>query len=75
MLECPTKPEKLVKVPLGMFHCPLCGMMVVAGVPHPLVYVNEEPEAYTAIARWKHEESLSKLRGALHTISTWNSQF
>lgn len=22
-------------VPLGMYHCPYCGSMVVAGVPHP----------------------------------------
>lgn len=21
--------------PVGMFHCPDCGQMVVAGVPHP----------------------------------------
>ena len=22
---------------LGMFHCPLCGEMVFAGIPHPLL--------------------------------------
>lgn len=22
-------------VPLGMYHCPYCGSMVIAGVPHP----------------------------------------
>lgn len=22
-------------VPLGMYHCPYCGSMLVAGVPHP----------------------------------------
>lgn len=31
---CPYEPEWLVGVPLGMFHCPLCGDMVLAGVPH-----------------------------------------
>lgn len=31
---CTYKPELLVGVPLGMFHCPECGEMVVAGLPH-----------------------------------------
>jgi hypothetical protein len=22
-------------VPLGMYHCPYCGTMVIAGLPHP----------------------------------------
>ena len=33
--ECPYEPERLKEVPLGMFHCPLCGEMVLAGVAHP----------------------------------------
>lgn len=32
---CPFEPEHLVGVPLGMFHCEVCGEMVVAGLPHP----------------------------------------
>jgi hypothetical protein len=24
-----------IGVPIGMFHCPECGEMVLAGVPHP----------------------------------------
>ena len=35
MISCPEKPEKLLGTPLGQYHCPYCGMMVVAGVPHP----------------------------------------
>lgn len=31
---CPYEPEHLVGIPLGMFHCPVCGEMVVAGLPH-----------------------------------------
>ena len=28
--------------PMGMFHCPYCGEMVLAGVPHPdYDYVNK----------------------------------
>lgn len=32
---CPYDPRPLRNVPLGMFHCPLCDEMVVAGLPHP----------------------------------------
>ena len=31
---CSYKPE-LVTGPIGMFHCPECGEMVVAGAEHP----------------------------------------
>jgi len=33
--KCPYESERLVGQPLGMLHCPLCGEMVLAGVPHP----------------------------------------
>lgn len=33
--NCNEKPEKLIGVPLGMYHCPDCGAMVLAGVEHP----------------------------------------
>lgn len=30
----PWEPEQLVGVPIGMYHCPYCGAMVLAGVSH-----------------------------------------
>lgn len=33
--NCDEKPESLLGQPLGMYHCPDCGAMVMAGVPHP----------------------------------------
>jgi hypothetical protein len=33
--NCAEKPETLLGAPLGMYHCPDCGAMVVAGIPHP----------------------------------------
>jgi hypothetical protein len=33
--NCAEKPEKLKGAPLGMYHCPDCGAMVIAGVEHP----------------------------------------
>jgi hypothetical protein len=32
--NCAEKPELLRGAPLGMYHCPECGAMVLAGVPH-----------------------------------------
>jgi hypothetical protein len=31
---CPEDPVRLSGAPLGQYHCPECGCMVVAGVPH-----------------------------------------
>jgi len=31
---CPEKPELLKGMPIGQYHCPCCGMMVLAGLPH-----------------------------------------
>lgn len=32
--NCPYDPRSLKGAPIGMFHCPLCGTMVLAGVVH-----------------------------------------
>lgn len=32
---CPEKPERLLGQPIGQYHCPSCGMMLIAGLPHP----------------------------------------
>ena len=32
--NCAEKPEKLAGAPIGMYHCPDCGAMVLAGLPH-----------------------------------------
>lgn len=44
---CPHDPKKRLGSPIGMYHCPVCGEMVVAGYDHPLhnmecpYYLNE----------------------------------
>lgn len=35
--NCAEKPELLKGEPLGMYHCPDCGAMLLAGIPHPLL--------------------------------------
>ena len=32
---CPHDPMQLAGMPIGMYHCPECGEMIVAGIPHP----------------------------------------
>ena len=32
---CHEKPEALAGAPLGQYHCPDCGAMVIAGIKHP----------------------------------------
>ena len=34
---CIEKPEELNGMPIGMYHCPDCGAMVIAGLPHPSI--------------------------------------
>jgi hypothetical protein len=33
-LPCPEDPVELRGAPIGMYHCPYCGMMVMAAMPH-----------------------------------------
>lgn len=34
--KCPFRPELMPKgISIGMFHCELCGEMVIAGIKHP----------------------------------------
>lgn len=41
--QCPFEPEHLIGVPMGMFHCEVCGEMVVAGFPHGRRADSEQP--------------------------------
>lgn len=34
--ECPHDPQTHAGKPIGMYHCPECGCMVLAGLPHPV---------------------------------------
>ncbi len=33
-MTCPYDPVPLKGAPIGMLHCPECGQMILAGVPH-----------------------------------------
>jgi hypothetical protein len=46
--ECPEDPVKLLGAPIGMYHCPICGCMQIAGFPHV-------HEVYCALGLWDGE--------------------
>jgi hypothetical protein len=43
--ECFEHSEMLCGLPCGMYHCPYCGEMIVAGIPHPDKAAYEEMHA------------------------------
>jgi hypothetical protein len=56
----PWDPQQLVGVPLGQYHCPFCGEMVLAGMPHLDYRICRHcgTEVYFDLKRrvWKHSE-------------------
>ncbi len=43
--QCPYDPSALLGAPLGQFHCPQCGCMVIAGVEHGACFSSMCPAA------------------------------
>ncbi|MHB1098914.1 MAG: hypothetical protein ACYCZR_05095 [Burkholderiales bacterium] len=41
-MACTYDPKVMAGKPIGMFHCPDCGEMVLAGVDHPDYDSDEE---------------------------------
>ena len=45
---CPFQPELIPgDISIGMFHCNVCGEMVLAGVPHPRIKALNEESMYS----------------------------
>jgi hypothetical protein len=45
---CPEQPLLLSGMPIGQYHCPFCGMMVMASMPHlsPAKPEHQDPDYY-----------------------------
>lgn len=84
--ECPWpwEPQQLVGAPMGQYHCPYCGAMVMAGVPHldypgpASIMPQEEIDKLLAIAREHDQEvvGIVVLHGAPDrglALSSWTS--
>ena len=44
--KCSYDPREMAGKPIGMFHCPECGEMVLAGVSHPDYSLLEDDDAW-----------------------------
>lgn len=40
-LPCPEDPRRLAGAPIGMYHCPCCGEMQIAGMRHTPLDIDE----------------------------------
>ena len=49
--SCPHDPIIYQGLPMGMYHCPYCGAMVLAGLPHP----TDEDVRFTGIPAYGDE--------------------
>ncbi len=56
MMQCEFDPKTYANQPIGMFHCPLCGEMVLAGMDHP--DVDKVDEEYAKYCDEKYENML-----------------
>lgn len=54
-MKCDYDPTPLLGQPIGMFHCPKCGEMVLAGMEHP-DYHEELCDCYLCLEENKEEE-------------------
>jgi hypothetical protein len=72
---CPYRPELLKGYPLGMHHCPACGMMVVAGIEHgPVQWRGSIHDGYgdftdEQMDAWSELQTKSSLDGSSEDLS------
>ena len=44
--KCKHDPKQYLGMPIGMYHCPECGEMVVAGIEHPKYFLDSIEDEY-----------------------------
>lgn len=55
---CDFDPVPYKGQPIGMFHCPYCGEMVLAGLPHPNEFFTLDDDLDRALSLVKGNEKL-----------------
>lgn len=60
-MKCLYDPREAAGAPLGMFHCPECGEMVLAGVAHPDYDLLEGPAFEAQLRRYNLELEFEEL--------------
>lgn len=51
-VSCPGKPEDRKGLPIGMYHCEFCGVMLIAGLPH----FNDEDVRFVGVVPYGEQE-------------------
>lgn len=64
--KCPYEPEHLICGQFGMFHCPLCGEMVLAGSTHTKQMTEAD---WAKLAAWAELARINAEAEAKHGIS------
>lgn len=48
-MKCTHEPREMNGMPIGQYHCPDCGVMVLAGLPHPEICEHSGYPDYAAM--------------------------
>ncbi len=59
--QCPFDPTIYVNAPMGMFHCPWCDEMQMAGMPHLPSIIEIEQDEY--------DELVKNMAGVITTLT------
>lgn len=63
LFSCLENPERLAGAPIGMYHCPWCGCMQLAGTPHTPHEIHcvlglwDDWDFYGEETFWEHEQA------------------
>ena len=68
--KCPHDPRETAGQPIGMYHCPLCGEMVVAGCEHPDHSILDDDKALEAYYMKKLEIDKKRYMDACHAMQS-----
>ena len=54
-IQCPFDPAVYKNAPMGMFHCPICGEMQLAGIEHLPFEIDIEQDEYEEVLAYNEE--------------------
>lgn len=52
---CPEQPVLLTGMPIGQYHCPVCGMMLMASMPHLSPHAIEDGDPNYPVGHYEQE--------------------
>lgn len=76
--RCPHDPRTRAGLPIGMYHCPECGCMVVAGLDHGECVMEPDCPYYDPVAAeifWAGYEAAMRADAAYRSEVTTDDDF